>query len=80
MGATTTTRSGCNMWISAVLLLIAFSTVADSMSIPLREVILQWSDNMAPAEVLSSGYQRLSRSFNMGPDVVHEKPRPLRFG
>ncbi|KAF1752827.1 hypothetical protein GCK72_019382 [Caenorhabditis remanei] len=71
MVATTTRRSGSHTmsWVTPILLLIAFSTVAHSMSIPLREVILQWSDVAAP-EMLSSGYQRSSRSFNMGPDVV----------
>ncbi|CAM2277296.1 Neuropeptide-Like Protein [Caenorhabditis elegans] len=41
-------------------------------------MILQWSES-AP-QMMPRGYQRSSRSFNMGPDVVHEKPRPLRFG
>ncbi|CCD65783.1 Neuropeptide-Like Protein [Caenorhabditis elegans] len=74
-----TRRSGTTMWwVAPILLIFAFTTVADSMSIPLREMILQWSES-AP-QMMPRGYQRSSRSFNMGPDVVHEKPRPLRFG
>ncbi|CAI2353483.1 unnamed protein product [Caenorhabditis sp. 36 PRJEB53466] len=74
----TTRRSESHLWwLAPLFIIIVFATVADSMSIPLREVILQWSDI---PDVLSVAYQRPPRSFNMGPDVVHEKPRPLRFG